>query len=126
MLHSLTCLILQVPCRVGLVVSVSASHLVDCEFAFRSGHTKDHHKNGTNCLPAWHAVRYGWSLAVQPDCLKGRVVCGTVYGDMHLKDLLGSIVRVGYCIPVPEFLSSATWPLLSKKHYNGLNQTKPN
>ena len=20
-------------------------------------HTKDHHKNGTNCLPAWHAVR---------------------------------------------------------------------
>ena len=21
------------------------------------GHTKDHHKNGTNCLPAWHAMR---------------------------------------------------------------------
>ena len=51
------------------------------------------------------------------DCLKGRVVCGTVYGDMHLKDLLGSIVRVGYCIPV---LFSATWLLLPKKHYNGL------
>ena len=45
----------------------------------------------------------GWSLAVQPDCLKGRVVCGTVYGDMHLRDLLGSIVRVGYCILVPDF-----------------------
>ena len=26
-------------------------------FAFRPGHTKDHHKNGTNCLPAWHALR---------------------------------------------------------------------
>ena len=26
-------------------------------------------------------------LAVQPNCLKGRVVCGTVYGEMHLKDL---------------------------------------
>ena len=26
---------------------------------------------------------------------------GTVYGDMHLKDLLGSFVRVGYRIPVP-------------------------
>ena len=25
----------------------------------RSGHTKDHHKNGTNCLPEWHAMRYG-------------------------------------------------------------------
>ena len=32
--------------------------------------------------------------------------------------------RVSY--PGPGFLSSATWPSLSKKHYNGLNQTKPN
>ena len=32
--------------------------------------------------------------------------------------------RVSY--PVPGFLSSATWPSLLKKHYNGLNQTKPN
>ena len=62
--------------RVGLaliVVSVSASHRVGSGFASRPGHTKDHH--------------YGRSLRVQPDCLKGRVVCGTVYGDMHLKDL---------------------------------------
>ena len=39
-------------------------------------------------------------------------------GDMHFKDILGSIVRVGYCIPVPDksrvlnpgpgFLSNAT------------------
>ena len=28
--------------------------------------------------------------------------------------------------PGPGFLSSATWPSLPKKHYNGLNQTKPN
>ena len=27
----------------------------------------------------------------------------TVYGDMHLKDLMGSIARVGYCIPVLDF-----------------------
>ena len=45
------------PCRVGLVVSVSAFHTVGREFASRPGHTKDHHKNGTNCLPAWHAMR---------------------------------------------------------------------
>ena len=32
--------------------------------------------------------------------------------------------RVSY--PVPGFLSSATWHSLPKKHYNGLNQTKPN
>ena len=45
------------PCRVGSVSSVSASGMVGCEFASRPGHSKDHHKNGTNCLPAWHAVR---------------------------------------------------------------------
>ena len=46
-----------VPCRVGLVVSVSAPHTVGRGFASQPGHTKDHHKNGTNCLPAWHAMR---------------------------------------------------------------------
>ena len=45
-----TCM--YVPCRVGSVGSVSASRTVGREFASRSGHTKDHHKNGTNCLPA--------------------------------------------------------------------------
>ena len=32
--------------------SVSASRTVGREFASRPGHTNDHHKNGTNCLPA--------------------------------------------------------------------------
>ena len=36
----------------GLVVSVSASHAVGCEFIPMLGHAKDHHKNGINCLPA--------------------------------------------------------------------------
>ena len=45
------------PCRVGSVGSVSASCTVGREFASRPGHTKDHHKNGTNCLPTWHAMR---------------------------------------------------------------------
>ena len=91
------------PCRVGSVGSVSASRTVGREFASQPGHTKDHHKYGTNCFPAWHAMRQGRSLTVQSDCLKGRVVCGTVYGDMYLKDLHGSIVRVGYRIPVSDF-----------------------
>ena len=42
--------------RVGLAVSVSASYAVGCGFAPWPGHTKDHHKIGTNCLPAWHAM----------------------------------------------------------------------
>ena len=36
-------------CSVG---TVSASRTVGREFTSRPGHTKDHHKNGTNCLPA--------------------------------------------------------------------------
>ena len=61
-------------------------------------------------------------LTVQPDCLKGRVVCGTIYEDMHLKELLGSIARVGTWVLYPGlgFLSSATWHLLPNKHYDGL------
>ena len=43
------------PCGVGLVVSMSASQMVGHEFASRPGHIKDHQKNSTNCLPAWHA-----------------------------------------------------------------------
>ena len=93
------------------MVSVSASHVVGHGFSSQLGHTKDHHKNGTNCLPTWHGRQKGRSLTVQSDRL-----CGTVYGDMHLKDLLGSIVRVVYCIPVPDFYLVAT-----KKHsINGL------
>ena len=45
---------------------------------------------------------------------------------MHLKDLLGSFVRVGYRIPVPDFYLVLHGPSFPKKHYNGLNQTKPN
>ena len=44
------------PCRVGLVVSVSASVSVGRGFASRPGHTKDHHKDGKNSLPVWHAM----------------------------------------------------------------------
>ena len=49
---------------------------------------------------------------------KNGTMCRTVYGDMHLKDLLGSNASVLY--PGTGFLSSATWPLMPKKHYNGL------
>ena len=37
------------------------------------------------------------------NCIQNRVVYGTVSGDMYLKDLLGSIERVGYCIMVTDF-----------------------
>ena len=47
-------------CMVGLVVCASASHVVGRSFASWLGHTKDHHKNDTNCLPAWHTgIRVG-------------------------------------------------------------------
>ena len=42
-----------------------------------------------------------------------------------LKRSPGIIRKIWVSYPGPGFLSSATWPSLPKKHYNGLNQTKP-
>ena len=42
-------------------------------------------------------------MAVQHDCVRYWLVCGTVYGDLHYKYPLGSITREEYCIPVPDF-----------------------
>ena len=49
------------PRQVGfIVVSVSTSHALGRGFTPQLSHTKDHNKNDTNCLPAWHAcVRVG-------------------------------------------------------------------
>ena len=77
-----------------------ASYAVGHEFKSQSGHTKLHHENGTKCLPSWHA---GITAGVQPDSVKGRKVCETVYVDMYSKGILGSIARVGYCTSVPDF-----------------------
>ena len=87
----------NLPDRVSrpLVVSVSAAHAIGRGFTPRAKHRKDHHKNGTNCLPTWHEdvrVEVG-----QCEYVKDRAVCDTVSG----KDLLESIVRVWYCITVP-------------------------
>ena len=87
----------------GLVISVSASHMVHVGrgFASRPGDTKDHQKMvHIASLHGMHALGYEFDSAVLS---KRLVVCGTVYGDMHLKDLLGSIARVGYCILLPDF-----------------------
>ena len=35
----------------------SASHTVCRQVTSWPGHTKDHHKNVTDCLPVWHAMR---------------------------------------------------------------------
>ena len=64
--------------------------------------TKDHHKKWYKLPLCWVRGYYGRSLAVQPDCVKGLIVCGIVYGDTYYIDLLGSIARVGYLIPVPD------------------------
>ena len=45
---------------VGVVVSMSASHAGGPGSVPWPGLTKDHHKNGTNRLPAWHScIRVG-------------------------------------------------------------------
>ena len=81
------------------MVSMFASHAVGHGFAPQPGHNKDHHKYAM----VQTAALLGMHLTVQPNCLKCWVVCGTVYADMHFKDLLGSIARVGYYVLVPDF-----------------------
>ena len=41
-------------CQVGLVVNMSAFHAVGRRYVPQVGHTKDHHENCANCIPAWH------------------------------------------------------------------------
>ena len=53
-MHSL-CVYIHIPRRFDLVVSMSTLHAVGPWFAPQPGHTNDHHKNGTNRLPAEHA-----------------------------------------------------------------------
>ena len=44
----------------GLVSCVSNCHVVGRGFSSRPRHTIDHHKKGTNYLPAWHTgIRIG-------------------------------------------------------------------
>ena len=63
--------------RGGVVVNVSASLTVGREVVHRSGHTKDNHENGTNCLFPWNAGITVSVLQCNP------TVCGTVYGNMR-------------------------------------------
>ena len=54
------------PCRVGLVVSVSASHAIGRGFVYRPGHTKDHCKMvQTASLHCTNALGYEFDSAVR-------------------------------------------------------------
>ena len=57
---------------------------------------------------------------MQPDCLKGRVVFWNCQWGHALKRSPGIIRKSRVLYPSPGFLSSAIWPSLPKKHYNGL------
>ena len=112
------------PCRVGSVGSVSASRTVGREFASRPGHTKDHHKKWYKLPPCigMHALGLEFGSAAQLSKGPGSV-WNCLWGNV-LKRSPGIIRKSRVSYPVPGFLSSATWPSLPKKHYNGLNQTK--
>ena len=69
-------------------------------FASGSGHTKDNHKIGS--LPA--------EFDSTADCLRRHT----------LKRSPGIISKSRVSYPGPGFLSSAPWPSLPKKRYNGL------
>ena len=70
-----------------------------------------------------HALGLGFGSAVQLSKRPGSV-WNCLWGNA-LKRSPGIIRKNRVSYPGPGFLSSATWPMLPKKHYNGLNQTKP-
>ena len=71
--------------------------------------------HGTQC------VRVGVDSAAQLSKRPGSV-WNCLWGNA-LKRSPGIIRKSRVSYPVPGFLSSATWPSLQKKHFNGLNQT---
>ena len=71
-----------------------------------------------------HALGLEFGSAAQLSKRPGSVL-NCLWGNA-LKRSPGIICKSRVSYPGPGFLSSATWPLLPKKHYNGLNQTKPN
>ena len=70
-----------------------------------------------------HALVYEFGSAAQLSKRPGSV-WNCLWGNA-LKRSHGIIRKSRVSYPGPGFLSSATWPSLPKKHYNGLNQTKP-
>ena len=70
-----------------------------------------------------HVLGLKFGIAAQP-FKRPDSVWNCLWGNA-LKRSPGIIRKSRVSYPVPGFLSSATWPSLPKKHYNGLNQTKP-
>ena len=69
-----------------------------------------------------HALGLQFGSAAQQSKRPGSV-WNCLWGNA-LKRSPGIIRKSRVLYPGPGFLSSATWPSLPKKHYNGLNQTK--
>ena len=70
-----------------------------------------------------HALGLEFGSAAQLSKRPGSVL-NCLWGNA-LKRSPGIIRKSRVSYPGPGFLSSATWPSLPKKHYKGLNQTKP-
>ena len=68
-----------------------------------------------------HALGLEFGSAAQLSKRPGSVL-NCLWGNA-LKRSPGVIRKSRVSYPGPGFLSSATWPSLPKKHYNGLNQT---
>ena len=118
-------IIFFLPCRVGSVGSVSASRTVGREFASRPVIPKTIIKMvQTVCCMARSALGLEFGSAAQLSKRPGSV-WNCLWRHAH-KRSPGIKRKSRVSCPGPGYLSSAIWPSLPKKHYNGLNQTKPN
>ena len=90
-------------CKNWIIMSLFISMSNSCgRFWIRNpdGSYKRPSKKWYKMLSCLACRREGRSLTVQFDCVKGRLVHETDYGDMHYKDILGSIASVGYCFSI--------------------------
>ena len=67
-------------------------------------------------------IRFDSSITNITPCMGICSLWDCLWGNA-LKRSPGIILKSRVSYPGPGFLSSATWPSLPKKHFNGLNQT---
>ena len=98
------------------MLNVTAFNAVGRGFSPRPRHTK---ASGHQKM-AQTAYLLSKSLTVLQNRVKGLEVCGTANAEMHYSFTEGSIARVRYCIPVPDFYPVLYGLRCRKKNSYGL------
>ena len=120
--YSSYCFIFEI-CFLYVRISLTMLLVIACLQFVRShpglGHIKYHHKNGTNCFPAWHVCVSVGVWQCSRTVLRPGSVWNCLWGHpLQRSPWINWKSRILY--PYTGFLSSAAWPSMLKKVSNGL------